>query len=72
MNGSQVGTASWGTDSGAGLTVSGAGAGFSIMSRSDRLEDLIGRIGQVRIHNVALNTTEISSEWTTERIRYGV
>jgi hypothetical protein len=71
INGSEVGTANWGTDSGNGLTVSSS-AGFGIMSRADRLEDLIGRMGPVRIHNVPLNGTEISTEWTNERGRFGV
>lgn len=72
INGSAVGTANWGTDGGAGLSVSGSGAGFGIMSRADRLEDLVGRMGPVRIHNVALTTGEISSEWSNERSRFGV
>jgi len=71
INGSSVGTANWGTDSGNGLTVSSSG-GFGIMSRADDIERLSGRMGPVRVHNVALTTGEISSEWSNERTRFGV
>jgi len=72
VNGSQVATAGFGTDGGAGLTVSGGASGFGIMSRGDDLERLFGRMGPVRIHNVALTASEITSEWLSERARFGV
>ena len=71
INGSSVGTANWGTDSGNGLTVSSS-AGFGIMSRADDAERLVGRMGPVRVHNVDLTAGEISSEWSNERSRFGV
>jgi len=72
INGSQVATNTIGTDSGNGLTISSGGAGFGIMSRADRLEDLVGRMGPVRIHNVALTASECSSDWSAERARFGL
>jgi len=71
IDGSQVGTSSWGTDSGNGLTGTSS-AGFAIMSRADDYERLIGRMGKVRVHGCALTATEIANEWTNERSIYGV
>jgi len=72
VNGTQIDTVNAGTNSGNGLQVSGGGAGFSLMSRSDRLEDLIGRMAIARVHNVQLTASEISAEWQAERSRFGV
>ena len=70
IDGSQVGTSNWGTDGGNGL--SGAGtSGFGIMSRADRLEDLVGFMGPVRIHDVALTPTEVTADWNAQKARYG-
>ena len=71
IDGSQVGTSNWGTDSGNGLSGSGT-SGFGIMSRADDFERLIGRMGPVRIHDVALTTTEITADWNAQRVRFGV
>ena len=72
VNGTQIDTNTVGTNSGNGLQVSGAGAGFSLMSRADRLEDLIGRMAMARVHNVQLTAGEIAAEWTNERGRFGI
>ena len=72
VNGTQIDTNTVGTNSGNGLQVSGGGAGFSLMSRADRLEDLIGRMAMARVHNVQLTAGEISAEWQAERTRFGV
>jgi len=71
IDGSEVTTVNIGTDSGNGLTVSDS-AGFGIMSRADRHEDLVGRMGPVRIHNVALTAQECANDFTVERGRFGV
>jgi hypothetical protein len=70
IDGSQVGTSNWGTDSGAGLTGSST-AGFGIMSRADDYERLVGRMGRARVHGCALTAAEIAAEWTNERSIYG-
>ena len=72
VNGTQVDTNTVGTNSGNGMQVSGGGVGFALMSRADRLEDLIGRMAMARIHNVQLTASEISAEWQAERSRFGV
>ena len=41
------------------------------MSRADRLEDLVGRMGPVRIHDVALTPTEVTADWNAQKARYG-
>jgi hypothetical protein len=71
IDGSLKTTNSVGTDSGNGLTVS-SDTGFGIASRADRLEDLAGKIGPVRIHNVALTSSEITADWNAEKTRFGV
>ena len=71
IDGSLKTTNSVGTDSGNGLTVS-SDTGFGIASRADRLEDLAGKIGPVRIHNVALTSSEITDDWNAEKTRFGV
>jgi len=72
VNGSQITTVSFGTDSGSGLAVSGAGAGFAIASRGDDIERLTGRIGPIRIHNIALSASQCSDDWNAERSRFGL
>ena len=71
VDGSEVTTVNLGTDSGNGLTVSDSD-GFALMSRADRHEDLVGRMGPVRIHNVALTAQECADDFTVERARFGV
>jgi hypothetical protein len=71
VDGVQVGTSTWGTDSGNGLTISSS-AGFGIMSRADDFERLVGRMGPVRIHNIALTPTQINNDWTAQRSRFMV
>ena len=71
IDGSQVATNSVGTDGGNGLSTSGT-SGFGIMSRADDFERLIGHMGPVRIHDVALTSQEIGSDWANERTRFGV
>ena len=71
IDGSEVTTVNFGTDSGNGLTVSDTD-GFAIMSRADDSERLQGRMGPVRIHNVALTAAECANDFTVERDRFGV
>lgn len=72
IDGSATGaTVNFGTDSGNGLTGTG-NSGFAIMSRGDDFERLVGRMGPVRIHNVALTTTEITADWNAQRARFGL
>ena len=71
IDGSQAGISNWGTDSGNGLSGSG-NSGFAIMSRADDFERLIGFMGPVRIHDVALTTTEITADWNAQKARFGV
>jgi len=53
-----------------GMQVTGA-SGFGIMSRADDYERLIGRIGPVRIHGVALSQSQITADWNGQRARFG-
>ena len=71
IDGSLKATNTVGTNSGNGLTVS-SNTGFGIASRADRLEDLAGKIGPVRIHNVVLTSSEITTDWNVEKTRFGV
>ena len=71
IDGSEVHTVNFGTDSGNGLTVSDPD-GFGIMARADDSERLQGRMGPVRIHNVALTAAECANDFTIERDRFGV
>ena len=71
IDGSATGaTSNFGTDSGNGLSGSGS-SGFGIMSRADRLEDLVGFMGPVRIHDVPLTPTEVTADWNAQKARYG-
>ena len=51
---------------------SSSNSGFGIMARADDYERLIGRLGRVRVHSVALTSAEIAAEWANERGIYGV
>ena len=68
INGVEVGTvvAAGSTDN-----VSSS-CGFSIASRSDRYEDLGGKVAIVRIYNRLLTNTEISTHYNTEKARFGL
>ena len=73
MNGSSVATANLGTDSGNGLSVSSTtGQGFGWMARADYVEANDGRIGKVRIHNVALTSTECLYDFNQQKSIYGL
>ena len=74
MNGSQVATANLGTDGGNGLTVSSSfsGQGFGWMARADYIEANDGRMGKVRIHNVALTATECLNDFNQQKSIYGL
>lgn len=71
IDGSATGaTANFGTDGGNGLSGSGT-SGFGIMSRGDDFERLVGFMGPVRIHDVALTPTEVTADWNAQKARYG-
>ena len=53
-----------------GIQVTGEN-GFGIMSRADDFERLIGRMGPVRIHGIALNQTQITADWNGQKARFG-
>ena len=73
MNGSSVATANLGTDGGNGLSVSSStGQGFGWMARADYVEANDGRIGKVRIHNVALTSTECLNDFNQQKSIYGL
>ena len=73
MNGSSVATANLGTDGGNGLSVSStSGQGFGWMARADYIEANDGRIGKVRIHNVALTSTECLYDFNQQKSIYGL
>ena len=74
MNGSQVATANLGTDGGNGLTVSSSfsGQGFGWMARADYIEANDGRMGKVRIHNVALSASECLYDFNQQKSIYGL
>ena len=74
MNGQDVATANLGTDSGNGLTVSSssAGQGFAWMSRADYYQMNDGRMGKVRIHNVALTAQECLNDFNFQKSIYGL
>ena len=64
-------TVSLGTDGGNGLSVNDPD-GFGIMSRADDNERLIGRMGPVRIHNVALVDAECAADFNGQKGRFGL
>ena len=74
MNGSSVATANLGTDGGNGLTVSSSasGQGFGWMARADYIEANDGRMGKVRIHNVALTASECLYDFNQQKSIYGL
>ena len=73
MNGQEVATANLGTDSGNGLTVSSSsGQGFAWFSRADYVQRADGRMGKVRIHNVALSASECLYDFNQQKGIYGL
>lgn len=64
-------TVSLGTDNGNGLTVSDPD-GFGIMARADDFERLVGFMGPVRIHNVALTAAECDTDFNNQKARFGL
>ena len=73
MNGSSVATANLGTDSGNGMTVSSSsGQGFAWFSRADYVQRSDGRMGKVRIHNVALTAAECQYDFNQQKSIYGL
>ena len=73
MNGSSVATANLGTDGGNGLSVSStSGQGFGWMARADYIEANDGRMGKVRIHNVALTASECLYDFNQQKSIYGL
>ena len=74
MNGQEVESANLGTDSGNGLTVSSSasGQGFAWMSRADYYQMNDGRMGKVRIHNVALTAQECLNDFNFQKGIYGL
>lgn len=66
-NGSLAGTWSGGD----GSLETDNGNGFSLFSRSDRYEDLTGKIAIVRFYNRALSASDITSNYNAEKSRFG-
>ena len=71
VNNVEKGTNNAGTNSGNGMETD-SNTGWSIASRADRMEDLEGMIGIVRLYNKALTTSEIAARWNATRSRYGL
>jgi len=73
MNGVEVATVNLGTNSGNGLSVSStSGQGFGWMARADYVQANDGRIGKVRIHNVALTASECLNDFNVQKSIYGL
>jgi len=72
IDGSQVATRTWGTDSGNGLSgYSNNTTAYTIGSRTDNYETFVGYVGEARHYNIALTASEISDEWSATASSYG-